>query len=145
MRAQRRSTRHPATVLSMRWSDPDGTTTIAAMRLVRLKELRRQKRWTQEDLSARCKLDRTFISRLENDDVGWSRESLILLADALGVEAWTLLGYDAPPTHDLPKAVRDGMRVLATLSPEAATAALAAINAVAELDRNRVKSEGGQT
>src|SRR6478735_2622173 len=75
----------------------------------RLKELRRARSWTQQDLSRSSGLTRSYISRLEMGDIALpSSEKLRALAMALGTSTDDLLqaaGYiDSPgDASDLPE------------------------------------------
>ena len=74
----------------------------------RLKELRRARSWTQQDLSRASGLTRSYISRLEMGDIALpSSEKLRALSQALGTAPDDLLqaaGYIDNPAHsaDLP-------------------------------------------
>jgi transcriptional regulator with XRE-family HTH domain len=53
--------------------------------------LRVQKGWSQEDLAHECGLDRTYVSAVERSVWNVSLSNIEKLAQALTVEAWTLL------------------------------------------------------
>lgn len=56
-----------------------------------LQRLRKAKRLSQEELSFRSQLDRTFISRLEGGLRQPSLSTIIRLAEALGVSATSIV------------------------------------------------------
>ncbi|MFP5269096.1 helix-turn-helix domain-containing protein [Coleofasciculus sp.] len=56
-----------------------------------LQRLRKAKRLSQEELSFRSQLDRTFISRLEGGLRQPSLSTIIRLAEALGVSAASIV------------------------------------------------------
>lgn len=58
---------------------------------IQLKRLRAEAKLSQEILAAECGLDRSYISLLENGKHQPSLASLILLADALHVDAAGML------------------------------------------------------
>lgn len=58
---------------------------------IQLKRLRAEAKLSQETLAAECGLDRSYISLLENGKHQPSLASLILLADALHVNAAGML------------------------------------------------------
>ncbi len=61
----------------------------------RIKELRRLKNMSQEDLAYRAGLDRTYISSIERGKRNVSLKNIIKVADALGVKPSTILeGFD---------------------------------------------------
>ncbi|SHF11381.1 Helix-turn-helix [Lampropedia hyalina DSM 16112] len=59
-----------------------------------------QKGWSQERLALECELDRTYISGLERSRWNVSLANIERIAQALGVEVWTLL--KPPSVQDLP-------------------------------------------
>jgi transcriptional regulator with XRE-family HTH domain len=62
----------------------------------RLKALRQAKGWTQQELADKAELTPAFLSYLENGSRSGSLESLLKLAQALGVEPEALLAGKAP-------------------------------------------------
>ncbi|WP_312015512.1 helix-turn-helix transcriptional regulator [Bradyrhizobium manausense] len=66
----------------------DGMRDIVAKNLRRL---RHEKGWSQEELSFRAKVDRSYISQLETSTYSASVTMLGKLAKALGVDASDLL------------------------------------------------------
>jgi len=63
-----------------------------------LRKLRHAKRLSQEELAARAKIDRTYISALERSVYAASIEVVDRLARGLGVEASELLRRSSAPT-----------------------------------------------
>jgi transcriptional regulator with XRE-family HTH domain len=56
-----------------------------------LKSAREKAGMTQEKLAFEADIDRTYISRLENNKMSPTLDTLLLLGDALGVPASTLI------------------------------------------------------
>ena len=68
--------------------DPDNLRDVLAY-WVRLKRV--EKGWSQERLALECELDRTYVSAVERSRWNVSLSNMERLAQALGVEVWTLL------------------------------------------------------
>ena len=66
----------------------DGMRGIVAKNLLRL---RHEKGWSQEELSFRAKVDRSYVSQIETSSYSASVTMLGKLAKALGVDADELL------------------------------------------------------
>lgn len=64
-----------------------------------LRSARQKAGMTQEDLAFEAKLDRTYISHLENDKKSPTLETLLRLGDALGVAASTLVARVEQTRH----------------------------------------------
>ena len=64
-----------------------------------LRKLRQAKGLSQEELAARAKIDRTYISALERSVYAASIEVVDRLARGLGVEASDLLRRSSAPTR----------------------------------------------
>ncbi|GHT80424.1 transcriptional regulator [Betaproteobacteria bacterium] len=60
---------------------------------IRLKRV--EKGWSQERLAMECELDRTYVSAIERSRWNVSLSNIERLAQALDVQAWSLL---KPPT-----------------------------------------------
>jgi transcriptional regulator with XRE-family HTH domain len=60
--------------------------------------LRVEKGWSQERLAHECELDRTYVSAVERCRWNIALANIERIAQALGVEAWTLL---KPPEQAL--------------------------------------------
>ena len=58
---------------------------------LKLIEIRKTKGWSQERLALECELDRTYVSAVERSRWNVSLSNMERLAQALGVEVWTLL------------------------------------------------------
>lgn len=56
-----------------------------------LKTARERAGMTQEELAFKADVDRTYVSRLENDRMSPTLDTLFRLADAIGVPAATLV------------------------------------------------------
>jgi len=56
---------------------------------VRLKRV--EKGWSQERLALECDLDRTYVSAVERSRWNVSLSNMERIAQALGVDAWTLI------------------------------------------------------
>jgi transcriptional regulator with XRE-family HTH domain len=56
-----------------------------------LKKARLKTGMTQEELAFEADVDRTFLSRLENNRMSLTLETLFRLSDALGIPASTLI------------------------------------------------------
>ena len=76
--------------------DPDNLRDVLAY-WVRLKRV--EKGWSQERLALECELDRTYVSAVERSRWNVSLSNMERLAQALGVEVWTLLR--APQSQNL--------------------------------------------
>lgn len=57
----------------------------------RIRLRRVEKGWSQERLALECELDRTYVSAVERSRWNVSLSNIERLAQALGVEPWTLL------------------------------------------------------
>ena len=68
-------------------SDPN--LTVAA----RVRELRTQKNWSQEELAARCGLHRTYIGAVERAERNITLRTLARIASALSCEITDLLPH----------------------------------------------------
>ena len=68
--------------------DPDNLRDVLAY-WIRLKRV--EKGWSQERLALECELDRTYVSAVERSRWNVSLSNMERLAQALGVEVWTLL------------------------------------------------------
>ena len=82
-----------------------GTLQTAPMKL-RIADLRKQRGLTQEALSGVTLLSRITIANHERGVQGWNTETLRAYAEGLNVPEHELLGYDLPPTIDLPESCR---------------------------------------
>ena len=65
----------------------------------KIKQLRQEKSWSQDELAYHAKLDGRQISRYENDKVTPSVEVVVKLAKAFDVSVDHLLFDDAPRCH----------------------------------------------
>ena len=57
----------------------------------RIRVLRVEKGWSQEQLALECELDRTYVSAIERSRWNVSLSNIERLAKALDVQPWTLL------------------------------------------------------
>ena len=76
-----------------RLPDPNNLREVLAY-WIRLKRV--DKGWSQERLAMECELDRTYVSAVERSRWNVSLSNIERLAQALGVEPWTLL---KPPAN----------------------------------------------
>ncbi len=67
---------------------------ISAKFAQKLKKLRLAKGYSQEELSALCNIDRTYIGRLENLQRNPTLPILGKIACAFNLEVWELLRFD---------------------------------------------------
>ena len=71
-----------------RLPDPDNLRDVLAY-WIRLRRV--DKGWSQERLAMECELDRTYVSAVERARWNVSLSNIERFAQALGVDAWTLL------------------------------------------------------
>jgi transcriptional regulator with XRE-family HTH domain len=64
---------------------------------IRIRQHRLARAWTVAKLAEESGLSDGTISGIENGEIGWSRDSLPKLADALGVTIGELFGVDPRP------------------------------------------------
>lgn len=125
-------------VVLAQWNIAPCCITIGGManrlRLRRLKLARRELGWTQERLEQESGVERSHISNLENDKVGFSPETAQALARALGKEVFWLLGYDHPPDDELPDAAQQIIALIQPWSEEKLRVALAQLRALEKLE-----------
>lgn len=86
----------------------------------RIKELRKQKGWTQEMLSKKAGYaDKSMISRIENGMVNLSQSQIMKFAEVFNVEAGSLLGshtyYTDSETAKLAQDIYDNPRLRALM------------------------------
>lgn len=70
----------------------------------RIGELRRQKKWRQEDLADKLHTKKNTISRYENEKLGIDAKTINKLCEIFGVTADYLLGRSDTPTAQLTEA-----------------------------------------
>nr|WP_312989496.1 helix-turn-helix transcriptional regulator [Comamonas koreensis] len=68
--------------------DPDNLRDVLAY-WIRLKRV--EKGWSQERLALECELDRTYVSAVERSRWNVSLSNMERIAQALDVQAWTLI------------------------------------------------------
>jgi len=81
----------------------------------RLKQLRREKRVTQEELAEKAKINRSYLSVLENGHSSPTVDVVERLAQGLGVSLWSLLAevqekhysYDSDTEYEMCDGLRD--------------------------------------
>mgnify|MGYP005857176521 CR=1 FL=1 len=61
---------------------------------LKLRMLRKQHGWSQEDLAIEAGLDRTYVSSIERGKRNISLINILKLSEALGVSPGTLLEFD---------------------------------------------------
>lgn len=106
---------------------------------LRLNEIRTKKGLTQEQLAERAGVDRSFISKLESNQVGWTRATLKVLSEGLGVPEWELVGYSSPPDRHLSPFQRRLVRAVAKLDDATCKLLLAAASeAIRDADAESV-------
>jgi transcriptional regulator with XRE-family HTH domain len=71
----------------------------------RVRQLRKEKGWTQRELADHADLDFTFLSKLENDKETASEKTIRSLATALGVEPEELITL----AQKVPDSAREAM------------------------------------
>ncbi len=57
----------------------------------RVRQLRTERRWSQEELADRAQLHRTYIGGIERGERNVSLHNIVRIATALGVPPWALL------------------------------------------------------
>lgn len=81
----------------------------------RLKQIRREKKITQEELAEKSGVNRSYLSVVENGHSSPTVEVVEKLAQALGVNLWTLLSevddrhfvYDSDEMYEMSDGLRD--------------------------------------
>lgn len=56
-----------------------------------LRRIRKDKGFSQRELSSRCNIDNADISRMENGDINITLKTLQQLAEAMDIAVWELL------------------------------------------------------
>jgi transcriptional regulator with XRE-family HTH domain len=74
-----------------RHSPPYPTQTARAILAIKLRRLRAEKNWSQEDLAAESGLDRSFVAHVEREARNISIDNIEKLARGLGVQVYELL------------------------------------------------------
>ncbi|MBF0503100.1 MAG: helix-turn-helix transcriptional regulator [Candidatus Riflebacteria bacterium] len=59
----------------------------------RVRELRKEKGWSQEELAARCSLDRTYIGGIERGERNLAILNICKIAKTLGISLSELLNF----------------------------------------------------
>lgn len=85
----------------------------------KLRQAREAARLTQMDLANRTGMSQSWLSRAERGDVPMTLEALRLLAPAMGLEWYEVLGYTHPPDADLSDLTRDLVRLSLRLNAQA--------------------------
>jgi len=57
----------------------------------RIRKMRDQRSWSQEEFAAVCELNRSYMGRIERGEINLTLESLEILAKALGISVSALL------------------------------------------------------
>jgi len=86
----------------------------------RIRQLRKERKWSQGDLAAEVGGDAGQISRYENGHIAPSADAIVRLAEALDVSCDYLLLDDAPrrPLQAAENALGDRLSAVAELSAE---------------------------
>nr|WP_121308607.1 helix-turn-helix transcriptional regulator [Paraburkholderia sp. BL17N1] len=74
-----------------RQSPPQPTQSARAILAIKLRRLRAERQWSQEDLAAESGLDRSFVAHVEREARNISIDNIEKLARALGVQVFELL------------------------------------------------------
>lgn len=98
----------------------------------KIKQLRQEKRWSQDELAYHAGIDGRQISRYENDKVTPSVEVVIKLAKAFDVSVDHLLIDDAPrrPLHEPSNRLTEKIMHLDNMSEEDEKSLLHVVNAI---------------
>ncbi|MDP3940593.1 MAG: helix-turn-helix transcriptional regulator [Deltaproteobacteria bacterium] len=99
------------------------------MRL-RLAEARKRRGLTQEQLAERAGMHRSTIARMEISNIGWTHQTIDVLADALQCPTYELFGYHHPPEATLDAETLEAITILEGLNPDARREALDHIKVV---------------
>lgn len=59
----------------------------------RIRKLRKERGWTQFEMSERIGIDRSYLAELETGKIEICLRNLELIAKALGIEVWKLLKF----------------------------------------------------
>ncbi|MFT4068597.1 helix-turn-helix domain-containing protein [Paraburkholderia sp.] len=70
---------------------PYPTQTARAILAIKLRRLRAEKNWSQEDLAAESGLDRSFVAHVEREARNIAIDNIEKLARGLGVQVYELL------------------------------------------------------
>lgn len=106
----------------------------------RIKQLRQEKGWSQDELAFHAQIDGRQISRYENDKVTPSVEVVVKLATAFDVSADHLLFDNAPkrPLHEPTSKLSEKIMSLDNLSEEDEASLLHVLSAIDA--KNKLKS-----
>ncbi len=106
----------------------------------KVKQLRQEKGWSQDELAFHASIDGRQISRYENDKVTPSVDVVIKLAKAFDVSVDHLLIDDAPkrPLHEPFSKLTEKIMHLENMSEEDETSLLHVLNAIEA--KNKLKS-----
>jgi len=106
----------------------------------KIKQLRQEKSWSQDELAFHASIDGRQISRYENDKVTPSVDVVIKLAKAFDVSVDYLLIDDAPkrPLHEPVSKLTEKIMHLENMSEEDESSLLHVVNAIEA--KNKLKS-----
>lgn len=109
----------------------------------RIKQLRKEHKWSQGDLAAKVGGDAGQISRYENAHIAPSADAIVRLAEALDVSCDYLLLDDAPrrPLHAAENILGDRLTAVAELGEEDLASLRNVIDAL--VAKNRLKALAG--
>lgn len=110
----------------------------------KIKQLRQEKGWSQDELAFHAGIDGRQISRYENDRVTPSVDVVVKLARAFNVSVDHLLIDDAPkrPLHEPISKLTEKIMHLENMSEEDETSILHVLNAIEA--KNKLKSLMGK-
>ncbi len=106
----------------------------------KIKQLRKEKSWSQDELAFHATIDGRQISRYENDKVTPSVEVIVKLAKAFDVSVDHLLFDDAPkrPLHEPTNKLTEKIMHLENMSEEDEASLLHVLSAIEA--KNKLKS-----
>lgn len=109
----------------------------------RIKQPRKEQKWSQGDLAAKVGGDAGQISRYENGHIAPSADAIVRLAEALDVSCDYLLLDDAPlrPLHAAENVLGDRLTAVAELGGEDLASLRNVIDAL--VAKNRLKALAG--
>ncbi len=98
----------------------------------KVRQLRKERGWTQKELGEASGLSKPYISRVENDDIGFSFKAATKIAEALD-RPLALLLYPDIPTEMIEEA-DEFLKLFARLPPDRREIAYRAVLAMDNMD-----------